>query len=255
MHFVDSHLHLSEYLDGQDVVRLASSAGLLLFSCSVDKRSSERTTALARQSPLIISPFVGVHPSEATEEPDLAWLRTLVREASGVGEVGLDPKYSEVAEKSLQMDVFLEQLGVAEETRKPVQVHSRNAERICLDKLGSHRLGSVLLHWFNGEDLLGEAEQRGYFVSFGPSILSSKRLQEMASRYPADLILAESDGPVAFGSLKGAGGPSLVPSVVFKLAELKSTPFEEMAARVAQNSLSFLSAGGKVNHPTGLGLR
>ncbi|MDV3293498.1 MAG: TatD family hydrolase [Nitrososphaerales archaeon] len=253
MHFVDSHLHLSEYEDSSQVVRLAASAGVRLFSCSVDRKSSERTIAIARENPLVVSSFVGVHPSEATKQKDHAWIRVAARDASGVGEVGLDPKYSEVAEKSPQMEVFLDQLCVAEELKMPVQVHSRNAERLCLDKLTSYRLSSVLLHWFNGENLLSVAEQRGHFVSFGPSILQSKRLQGMATKYPDELILAESDGPVAFASLKGAGGPSLVPSVVFKLAEVKSTPFEEMAAKLARNSLSYLSAGGKVNHPTGLG--
>lgn len=224
-----------------------------LFSCSVDRKSSERTIAMARENPLLVSSFVGIHPSEATKQKELAWFREAARDASGVGEIGLDPKYSEVAEKSRQMQVFLDQLGVAEELKTPVQVHSRNAERACLDKLTSYRLPSVLLHWFNGEDLLSVAEQRGYFVSFGPSVLQSKRLQGMASKYPDELILAESDGPVPFASLKGAGGPSLVPSVVFKLAEVKSAPFEEMAVKVVQNSLTYLSAGGKVNHPTALG--
>lgn len=253
MHFVDSHLHLGEDDASSQAIRFASSAGVRLFSCSVDRSSSETTITMARENPMLISSFVGVHPSEATKQRDIGWIKAAARDASGVGEIGLDPKYSEVAEKSRQMDVFLSQLGIAEELKKPVQVHSRNAERACLNKLGSYRLPSVLLHWFNGEDLLSAAEQRGYFVSFGPSILHSKKLQGMASKYPLELILAESDGPVAFASLKGARGPSLVPTVVFKLAEVKSTPFEEMTAKLAQNSLSYLSAGGKVNHPTGPG--
>lgn len=240
MHFVDSHLHLSESRDASQVLRFASSTGTLLFACGVDRASSEETMEMARLSPDLIRAFVGIHPSEATNMGETGWIQSALAEASGVGEIGLDPKYSEVSERSPQMRAFLEQLATAEKAQKPVQVHTRNAERECLDRLGSFRLAAVLLHWFNGEGMLSAAEQRGYFVSFGPALLQSKKLQGMASKYPEGLMLVESDAPVAFPSLGGAGGPAMVPAVVFKLAQIKHRTFEEMAVRVAQSSAAYL---------------
>jgi len=133
-------------------------------------------------------------------------------------------------------------------------VHPRNSEAACRDELSTHRLGSVLLHWFNGERDLRRAEDRGYFVSFGPALIESRKLQRMAAGYGPDLVLVESDGPVKFASLGGLNGPLAVPSVLLRLAELKGVAFEEMAEMTARNASAFLSSAGKVKPTTESGL-
>ena len=189
--------------------------------------------------------FVGVHPSEALKSTSLSWLEQDLRRASGIGEIGLDPKYSDKGPGSAQMKTFLAQLDMAQATRKPIQVHSRDAERECLDVLSGFPLGAVLMHWFQGEGLLQEALGRGFFVSFGPSILYSKKLQRMAVRTSKDQVLTETDSPVPFGALGGVHGPSLVPSVVFKLSEVWGLGFEETRATLAGNAMRFLGLSEK----------
>ena len=189
--------------------------------------------------------FVGVHPSEALKSTSLSWLEQDLRRASGIGEIGLDPKYSDKGPGSAQMKTFLAQLDMAQATRKPIQVHSRDAERECLDALSGFPLGAVLMHWFQGEGLLQEALGRGFFVSFGPSILYSKKLQRMAVRTSKDQVLTETDSPVPFGALGGVHGPSLVPSVVFKLSEVWGLGFEETRATLAGNAMRFLGLSEK----------
>ena len=93
--------------------------------------------------------------------------------------------------------------------------------------------------------MAGLAAAKGFLVSFGPALLYSKKLQRIASSYPDDLILSESDGPVAFSALGGTGGPMAVPSVVFKLAQLKGEPFEEMASTLAKNCSTYLRSSEK----------
>jgi TatD DNase family protein len=252
--FVDSHLHLSDYADPAGILRSARETGTTLLACSTDEPSSRKTIIIARENPGIVGAFVGLHPSEAKTETEVEWLEDLLVQASGVGEIGLDPKYSESGEGSQQRRLFRVQLATAERAGKPVQVHSRNAETACLDELSTHRLSAVLLHWFNGETELGRAEGKGYFVSFGPALLESRKLQRMASNYSKDLILVESDGPVALPSLGGAEGPLTAPSVVFKLAGLKGVTFEEMTETTARNASSYLPALGKVKPTTDSGL-
>ncbi len=106
----------------------------------------------------------------------------------------------------------------------------------------SFRLKSVLLHWFQGEDSLKDAVDHGYFISFGPALLYSKRLQRIALAYDRNLVLVETDGPVRFQTLGGAEGPGLIPSVVFKLAQIYGQTFDEVASRVRDNTLRFLGA-------------
>ena len=245
MHFVDSHVHLCEYPNRRSPLNQARFSGAILASSGIDKATSLATIAMARNEPAIVKAFVGVHPSAAQAPGDLEWFGGALREASGAGELGLDPRYSEVAPRTPQMIIFVQQLEAAEKEGKPVQVHSRGAEKECLEVLSSYRLGNVLMHWFEGEGELGKASDEGFFFSFGPAILYSKKLQRMALSLDPKRVLAESDGPVTFRPLGGAGGPALIPSVVFKLAELWGVPFAEAGERLWSNGLSFLGPVGK----------
>jgi len=221
-------------------VALAEATQTLLVTCSENRETSATALRQAQAYPKTVKAFVGVHPSEALKTTSIPWLGQDLKRASGIGETGLDPKYSETGTGSAQMKAFLAQLEMAQAARKPTQVHSRDAERGCLDALGGFALGAVLMHWFQGEGLLQEVAERGYYVSFGPSLLYSKKLQRMALRFPHDQALVETDSPVPFGPLGGVHGPSLVPSVVFKLSELWGQRFEETRVAVAGNAMRFL---------------
>jgi TatD DNase family protein len=237
--FVDSHLHLSEYGDAAQPLALARGRALL-FSAAVDRASAERTLSVSAMNPDEVRAFVGVHPSEATREEPGDWLATAVGRAAGVGEIGLDPKYSEVSPRSRQMSLFLGQLELAEKAGKPVQVHSRGAEAACIEALETFSIPRVQLHWFQGESLARRASDRGYYASFGPALIESRKLKRMAANWERERLLAESDGPVGFPGLGGSGGPALIPSVVFALGEALSMSFEDANELVRRNSVSFL---------------
>ena len=243
MRFVDSHLHLGGP-DALQALALASSNDTLLLTCGIDQESSWEGVNLAILTRTARA-FVGVHPSEVLKEPALDWLPGALERASGVGEIGLDPKYSPVGPGSTQVRAFREQLEAAEHAAKPIQVHSRNAEEDCMEALSSFGLKSVLFHWFQDEGRLRRVQDRGYFVSFGPSLVYSKKLQRMAADSARELVLTETDSPVAYVPLGGVSGPSLVPSVVFRLAELWEMTFEEARELVRQNAVRYLGSSEK----------
>jgi len=213
-----------------------------MVSVGVSATEAAPNLRLRDESPDAVRCFIGVHPSEAGWTPNgLDVLSPLWEDADGVGEVGLDPKYSDVSSGSAQMELFKAQVEVAGRLKKPLQVHSRGAEGTCLDVLDGYSLGSVLMHWFEGEELLGRVLSRPrFFVSFGPAILYSKKLLRIAKRCPPDAVLTESDGPVAFAALGGAGGPGLVPSVAFMLAELWGKSLDETAVQLSLNEKGYL---------------
>jgi len=242
--FVDSHLHLEGPETGS-LLDFAVSNGALLVICGVDRLTSARALELAAANPKHARAFVGVHPSEATKEAGLEWLPRGLERATGLGEVGLDPKYSAIGSRSAQLKALEAQLSAAEDTRKPVQVHSRGAERECLDTLARFELASVLMHWFQAEDELELVMHRGHFVSFGPSLVYSKKLQRMAAKCDRGRVMVETDFPVSFAPLGGARGSWLVPSVLFRLAEVWGMGFEETRETIFRNSLRFLGASEK----------
>jgi len=243
MRFVDSHLHLEGPGASSEITR-SEASGTLLLACGVDRKSSMTTIHIASSNPTVKA-FVGVHPSEALKEGSLAWVRDSLRTATGLGEVGLDPKYSAIGPKSAQAKVFQGQLAEAKRAGKPIQVHSRGAETECLDALDDSGLQRVLMHWFQSEESLPRVLDHGYFVSFGPSLVYSKRLQRIAARCPTSQVLTETDFPVSYDPLEKARGPSLIPSVVFSLAEVWGIPFEDARVVTTQNAMRFLGSSEK----------
>jgi TatD DNase family protein len=235
---MDAHVHLPAYPDPEGVAASASRRGIRLVSVTVSTAEAARNLSIRKENPSSVRSFIGVHPSEAASPSErLEDLADLWESADGVGEIGLDPKYSEVSAKSAQMELFKSQVEVAERLDKPLQVHSRGAEAACLEVLEGHSLRSVLLHWFEGEHLVDRALSRPKrFVSFGPAILYSKKLARIARKCPPEAVLTESDGPVAYAALGGAEGPGLVPSVAFKLAELWGKSLDEAAVQLSLNA-------------------
>ena len=224
---------------------LGGATRTLLVACGTDRETSQASLALGRLHPGWVRAFVGVHPSEATGGGGLGWVETALESAAGLGEVGLDPAYSPTDREGAQMRVFQAQLEVAGKLGKPVQVHSRGAEGAAMDVLGTFNLRPVLMHWLESEEALPAVLERGYFVSFGPAVLYSRKLQRMAKKAPTDQVLTETDSPVAYGPLRGARGPSLIPSVVFKLAELWGVSFEEAREAVVAGAMRFLGSSEK----------
>jgi TatD DNase family protein len=223
-----------------DLLSLPSSNQTLLLVAGIDKATSEAALRLAKSHPDLVKAFVGVHPSEALREQEYEWLPGVLEKATGAGEIGLDPKYSETGERSAQKKALLAQLKVAQDHKKPIQVHSRGAERGCIDALDGFTLGAVLMHWFQDEETLQEVIGKGYYVSFGPAVLYSNRLQRMAARCDQSLVLVETDSPVAYKPLGGVHGSFLVPSVVFKLGEVWGKSFDEARVIIMDNSRRYL---------------
>ena len=244
MRFVDSHLH-PDGPGGANLLATARANQTLLFVCGTDRETSTAALRLANESPETVRAFVGMHPSGATKAGSMSWLPKALEGASGLGEVGLDPKYSATGQESAQMKVLLAQLESAQRLSRPVQIHSRDAERLCLDTLGSFSLKRVLMHWFQAEERLAEVLARGYFVSFGPATIYSKKLQRMAAMCDPSQALTETDAPTPFKPLGGVQGVSLIPSVVFRLAEVWGMGFEDARAALQENAMSFLGPHGK----------
>lgn len=221
-------------------MKLARCTGTRLVSCTVKPSEAELNLRLKRDHPDTVVCFLGVHPSDVTPELPSVQLTPMMGLCDGIGEVGLDAKYSDASDGSVQMRCFLDQLELAERWGKPLQVHSRGSERACLEALTSYRLRSVLMHWFEDEERLSEVNSRGYFVSVGPAVLYSKRIRRIATRVAGERLLTESDGPVSFKPIRGSGGPSLIPSVLFALAELRGAEFAAVAETVEDNLRAYL---------------
>ena len=83
------------------------------------------------------------------------------------------------------------------------------------------------MHWFtNSKKTSSRAFDLGFFASCGPIISSDVPSAEIASSFPLDKVLLETDAPVVFEGKKSE--PSWIPGVCSKFAELKGVSKEEI---------------------------
>jgi TatD DNase family protein len=255
MGYVDAHIHLADPGYAGKVEEMIQDAAQhnvsQMLSNAVDYETSLETIKIAKSSSGRVLAAVGIHPSATLKRDDLHLdeFEKMVDEnadsISAIGEIGLDGKYSQDERiKTKQKELFHFFLALAEEKSLPVVVHSRQAVSETIDFLARFRLPSVLLHWYDGPtDSLSTLKDRRYMISIGPAVLYSRKIAEIARAVNDDLILTETDGPVAYRGLFGKEltKPSFVVDVVKRLAEIRGSESDAMRSIVFSNFQRFLS--------------
>ena len=145
---------------------------------------------------------MGIHPqalfqqgkqiaSESSVELEIALITKMLGEASGLGEIGLDPTYGDLR---IQEIVFARLLELAEKNSLPVAIHSRQSIGRCLELMSTFQLkGGVMFHWFAGtKSDMSVLQGKGIYTSFGPSLLYSKRIQSLICSSDKSLLLARN---------------------------------------------------------------
>ncbi|MHB1224455.1 MAG: TatD family hydrolase [Gemmatimonadaceae bacterium] len=204
--FIDSHAHLADPSFADDVdgaIERARSTGARAVVCigaSLD--AADAAARLVGRHPGFLFHTAGVHPHDAADfdaERDIPALRAhLDAGAVAVGECGLDYHYDN-SPRERQREAFSAQIRLAAEARRPVVVHTRDAEddtSMMLAEAAS--LGVVgVLHCFTGTTTLaGRALDAGWYVSFSGIVTFRSWTDDALLRFvPEDRLLVESDSP------------------------------------------------------------
>ena len=206
----------------------------------------EAAIRLAAGSDLIYA-TVGVHPHDAEKacEQTFADLKELLGRPKvlALGEIGLDYHYDN-SPRQRQREVFVRQMEIARDARKPIAIHTRDAWEDTLALLDEHWASSglgCLMHCFSGNEQQADAAiERGFYCSYA-GVLTFARAGDVragAARVPLDRILVETDAPyltpAPFRKVR-RNEPCYVIHTARRLAELKSVSYEELATQTTRN--------------------
>lgn len=191
--------------------------------------------------------FIGIHPSESAKANLQEFQRLFegsISKVHGIGEIGLDGSYSSDVEfLKTQQKVFEEMLSVAERHSLPISVHSRTATSKVIETLSRYNLKGVLFHWFAGTHAeLSKVNDEGYFVSFGPAVVYSSRMQKLARNASLDHTLIETDGPVSYGACFGGriADPTFLASVWHSLSWILNIKPAELEHKLEENFARYI---------------
>jgi TatD DNase family protein len=249
---VDSHCHIDGDAfdaDRAEVIERARAAGVEQMVVI----GGDTAVQLAEQHEFIFA-TVGIHPHEASQASDdvFAKMERLLEHPKviAVGEIGLDYHY-DFSPRETQRAVFIRHLRMAR-GRKPVVIHTREAWADTLAILEEHWDGPGIFHCFTGGP--GEAQEaleRGFHLSFGGIVTFPKAQEnrEAARLTPEDRLLVETDSPyLAPAPHRGKRNePAFVAETVKRLAEVRETTAEHVAAVTSANFARLCLRGSQTN--------
>jgi TatD DNase family protein len=273
--FLDAHTHVqfSAYdADREEVISRAQAAGISMVNVGTQQDTSRAAVELAERYEDGVYAAIGLHPIHTAksyhdaqelgggdaakaftsrgEMFDADYYRELAAHPKvvAIGECGLDyftrgegqAVSREVKER--QKEIFIAQIRLAQELKKPLMIHCRDAFPDLIETLAANcppLAPSSIIHFFTGT--IAEAQtllDLGFSFTFGGVITFAQNYDEVVKMIPFDRILSETDAPyVAPAPYRGKRNePAYVVETVKKLAELKGVSIEKMKEQIWQNA-------------------
>jgi TatD DNase family protein len=243
----DTHAHLNDerFNDGRDelIAPLKSNGVGAYCEIGYDVESSKRAVSLAEKYDCVYA-ACGVHPHDTQNlcQEDMESLKKLLEspKAVALGEIGLDYYYDN-SERDKQRMWFDRQLKLADEIKKPVVIHTRDAMADTIDILRANKNNTGIIHCYSGSKESAKILlDMGYYISFaGPlTFKNASTALEVAAFVPDDRILIETDSPyLAPVPYRGKRNcPVYVAEVAKKIAEIKGRTLEEIEAISFENA-------------------
>ena len=245
MQFIDNHCHLDPGEDGDAQVAEAVEAGVARFiDVGTDVARNHQAVTNAAQRPGVVFATVGVHPHDATEGietmPELLANPGVV----AVGECGLDYHYDR-SPRSVQREIFAEQIQLAHELDLPLVIHTREAWDETFAILDSEGMPTAtVFHCFTGGP--AEAEEglrRGGFLSFSGIVTfkNAQDLREALAISPIDRVMVETDAPYLTPEPHRGqrNTPANLPIVAARMADVLGVELPFLAKRLWETTHDF----------------
>ncbi|MBI2024165.1 TatD family hydrolase [Candidatus Giovannonibacteria bacterium] len=276
MRFFDVHTHVQFAAfreDFQDVISRALENNVWMVNVGTQKETSEDAIRLAHEYAEGVWATVGLHPihtevshhdeqelggGEAAksftsrgEDFDFDIYKKLASDPKvvAIGECGLDYYRLLDDSKKKQKEVFIKQIELAGEIKKPLMIHCREAFGDLIDIIKSEIVNLKfsspgIIHFFSGsKDDAKILMDLGFSFSFGGVVTFAKNYEELVRYTPLDRILLETDAPyVAPVPYRGKRNePAYVAEVAKKIAEIKGVSLEEVAEVTTGNAFRTFS--------------
>jgi len=252
MHLIDSHCHLDfEHFDHdrEHILKQCQQLGITkLLIPGVQAASWEKLLHICGQSELLF-PALGLHPlfMEQHKKSDLILLKALISlhpTIVAIGEIGLD-FYADHHDKQSQIDLFCQQLELAQLENLPVLLHIRKAHDQAIALLKKYPVTGGIVHAFNGSFQQAEQYQKlGFYFGIGGAIThpQATRLRSLVTSLPLSSLVLETDSPdmPLHTMTSDRNSPENIPLILSTLSKLRQESTEEIAKITTQNCMTLL---------------
>lgn len=237
MLLTDVHAHLT-YFSEEELVKVVENAiksdVKVIISNGLNLEDNEKTLKIAEKYDIVKS-ALGIYPNmyEKLEE-NIELIRKNKDKIIAIGEVGMDFKQNENVEE--QKNVFERVIKIGEELKKPIIIHSRQAEKEVIEILETFNAKKIVMHCFTGKKkFLLRAKENGYYFTVPTNVVKSKQIQDIVNHVNMDRLFTETDCPYLSPYPDKKNEPAFVIESVKKIAEIKKMDAEEVANNIFKN--------------------
>ncbi len=261
--FFDTHVHFDDFVkDGtlESVLERADIANAFnMIAVGGSPEANELAQRLAGAFPKRIYAAAGYDRHMAGSICDITALRELAANdvTVAIGETGLDYFYEPEKAKE-QQRLFFQCLEISIHSRKPVIVHTRDADDDTLSILtdfSKHWKGDPaclgVIHCFTRDQKMAKALlDLGFYISFSGIVTfaNADPLREVAIFIPDDRLLIETDAPY-LAPVPHRGErcePAFVVDTAKRLAELRGFTVESLAKTTMENAIQLFGLKEKM---------
>ena len=241
-YFVDTHAHLYNeyYEDVESVVdnSLVNNINYIINNGCDQKTNEEVLKTLSNPH---IYGAIGIHPENVLnyKKEDLDFIEKNLHNEKviAIGEIGLDYYYDK-STKDKQIELFEQQLKLAEKYNMPVIVHSREATQDTIDILKKYKVKGTI-HSFSGSLEVAKIYINMGFILGINGVLTFKNsnVKDVIKELPLDSIILETDAPyLTPHPYRGQRNePKYILNIAEFISELKNISLEDLSTITNDN--------------------
>lgn len=241
----DSHCHLyKEYYEDINNVILESTKNNVdrFINNGCDLETNKEVIELINKFSNMYG-TLGIHPENvdnySMEDIKIIEENLDNEKVIAIGEIGLDYHYTKENKES-QIELFKNQLSLAEKYNMPVIIHSREATLDTLNTIKEYKVKGII-HSFSGSlETAKEYIKLGYLIGVnGVVTFKNSNIKNIIKELPLESIVLETDSPYLTPEpFRGKQNyPGHILDIANFICELKSVSMEELI-KITNNNLN-----------------
>jgi len=233
---IDAHCHLMDISKdsiNKDFFKLEK-----IVNSAYCTYTSKISIDMKKKHPDFLFSSSGLSPQKSMEDisKELSGLTSVIQEeikyVDSIGEIGLDYHWADnETKRKFQVISFKKQIELANELKKPLIIHSREAIRECVDMLSKFDF-NVMFHFYSGNvEEAKEISDRGWLISMPP--MKGRLRKKVIEKIDLEYLVCETDAPYVGKT------PLDVEKSIEIISEIKEIKKEEVEKQTSKNVIKF----------------
>ena len=239
--FIDIHSHLDLCKNIPSIIENAKKLNVKILTYGVNPESNRKILKLKEKFPEIALAF-GIYPTDALKLPDneidseIEFIKKNKNKISAIGEVGIDLKKNSNETLEIQKENLKKFVNLAKELNIPVVIHSRKAEKECVELLEKLNYNKIIMHCFSGNmKLVDRIIKNNWHLTAPTNIKNSEHFQKIIEKTPIEQLFCETDSPFLHPDKLPDNEPANVIESYNKIAEIKKMPLSQVEKIIERN--------------------